>query len=257
MWWKSGIVHTFICCWCVFIFAAKKYTISGSFVFPLFVAEACLTLEILKGSVWFTGRKPWALVVVFPHFTTLTQYCLYSRHQVINAPVDISVCVCIFSSHVSLFWSAPPELSVQSMLSVRCTRQQDALTTTTTMWSSWSMWSYVLQSRTLAVGTCQSTWPHPQGPSLSCSPTGKKKKKKTRWELLPACECKTEFISDVLTHWVQYLQKLNFIKLLQQRFLILADILILPNTSKCCNLQRIGYWMECKRCMYLVSIHLT
>lgn len=177
-WWKSDIVHTFICRWSVFIFAAKKYTISGSFVFPLFVAEACLTLEILKGSVWFTGRKPWALVVVFPHFTTLTQYCLYSRHQVINAPVDISVCVCIFSSHVSLFWSAPPELSVQSMLSVRCTRQQDALTTTTTMWSSWSMWSYVLQSRTLAVGTCQSTWPHPQGPSLSCSPTGKKKTKK-------------------------------------------------------------------------------
>lgn len=48
-WWKSDIVHTFICCWCVFIFAAKKYTISGSFVFPLFVAEACCDFGDLKG----------------------------------------------------------------------------------------------------------------------------------------------------------------------------------------------------------------
>lgn len=67
----------------------------------------------------------------------------------------------------------PPELSVQSMRFGQCTRRQDALTTWTTMWSTWSMWSYVLQSHTLAVGTCQSTWPHPQGPSLSCLPTGK------------------------------------------------------------------------------------
>lgn len=178
-WWKSDIVHTFICCWSVFSFLLQRNIQYPGVLFSYSLSRKhVVTLEILKGSVWFTGRKPWALVVVFPHFTTLTQYCLYSRHQVINAPVDISVCVCIFSSHVSLFWSAPPELSVQSMLSVRCTRQQDALTTTTTMWSSWSMWSYVLQSRTLAVGTCQSTWPHPQGPSLSCSPTGKKKTKK-------------------------------------------------------------------------------
>lgn len=113
-----------------------------------------------------------------------------------------SLSLCMFSSHVYLFWLVPPELSVQSMLSVRCTRQQDALTTTTTTWSSWSMWLYVLQSRTLAVGTCQSTWPHPQGPSLSCSPTGRKIENKTRWEMLSASECKTEFISDVLTHWV-------------------------------------------------------
>ena len=182
---KSDIVYIFICCWSVFIFAAKKCTI-------------CVSL----GLVWFTGRKPRVMVVIVPHCATLTQYCLYTKHQVINAPVDLSLSLCMFSSHVYLFWLVPPELSVQSMLSVRCTRQQDALTTTTTTWSSWSMWLYVLQSRTLAVGTCQSTWPHPQGPSLSCSPTGRKIKNKTRWEMLSASECKTEFISDVLTHWV-------------------------------------------------------
>lgn len=84
--------------------------------------------------------------------------------------VDISV----FSPHVlCLVPSLPAELSDQSMLFGQCTRQPDAMTTPTIMWSTWSTWSSVLQSHTLAVGTCQSIWPHPQGPNLSCSPTGK------------------------------------------------------------------------------------
>lgn len=66
----------------------------------------------------------------------------------------------------------PVEPSVQSMWWGRSTRQLDALTTPTTMWYTWSTWLSVLPLLILVVETCQSTWPHHQGPSLSCLQTG-------------------------------------------------------------------------------------
>lgn len=69
--------------------------------------------------------------------------------------------------------SRPAELSARSTWFGQCTRQPDVPTTPTSMWFTWSMWLYVLQSHTLVAVTCQSTWLHRRGPSLSCLQTGK------------------------------------------------------------------------------------
>lgn len=127
----------------------------------------------------------------------MLEFWLLLTYSILTSPPPINKCwttvIMIPTLSHSFSHSLFPPLSLSfppaagpSALSTwcaRCTRRPAAPTTPTTTSSTWSMWWCASQSRTLAVGTCQSTWPRPQGPSLSCSLTGNTRQtnKEIKW----------------------------------------------------------------------------